>query len=407
MHRQAVILHVLDDLETGGTERQVAAFLVRSDPARFCHEVCALAEGGRFAQDLEAVGIPIHVLGVKTSNDMLRSILRLSRLVGKVRPDLIHATLFRPGVVSRIVGWMHRTPVVTTLVNTTYEPEWLLDNPRLNPRKVRLAQILDAMTSRIGTHFTAMNRAVKSSAVQRLGIAPGRIAVIQRGLIPDAVVASSNGAEGARAAFGWADVYPLILNVGRLVPQKGQRYAILAMREVIRRYPSARLIIAGTGPLQGQLEDLVRAQRLEGHVTLLGDRRDVPLLLQVSDLFVLPSIYEGAANALMEAMAAGKPCVASRIPTLREITGDGAVALLAELRSPDDFAGNLLRLAEDRTLGAQMGRAAQAWVQQHFDMDASVQALQSLYEDLVRGRMTSASPRSRTAGLPGGSGGSR
>ncbi len=404
IRRPAVILHVLDDLETGGTERQVAAFLVRSDPARFRHEVCALAEGGRFAQDIASVGIPIHVLGVRTSNDLLRSVVRLSRLVRRVRPDLIHATLYRPGVVSRIVGWLHRTPVLTTLVNTTYEPEWLLANPRLDPRKVRLAQILDAMTARIGTRFVAVNDAVRAAAIRRLGIPPRRITVIQRGLIPDGEGTVSHGdAAAMRAAFGWTDVYPLILNVGRLVPQKGQQYAILAMREVVRTFPSARLIVAGEGPLQAELEALARAHGLEAHVTLLGDRRDVPALLRVADLFVFPSLFEGAANALVEAMAAGKPSVASRIATLREITGDGAVALLADLRSPDAFAAHLLRLAGDRALAAQVGRAAQAWVHEQFDMAASVQALQSLYEELVHDRVTAASPRSRTVGMPGGS----
>jgi glycosyltransferase involved in cell wall biosynthesis len=105
---------------------------------------------------------------------------------------------------------------------------------------------------------------------------------------------------------------------------------------------------------------MIRDRGLEEHVTLLGERQDVGALLHAADLFVFPSIYEGLGNALLEAMAAGKPCVVSRIPPLREVTGDGTVALLAEPRSAADLAANLLRLATDPGLAARLGTAARA-----------------------------------------------
>jgi glycosyltransferase involved in cell wall biosynthesis len=301
-------------------------------------------------------------------------------------PDIVHASLYRPGVVGRAVARVCRKPVVTTLVNMTYEPEWLLDNPRLRSWKVWLTRAVDGFTARVwGTTFVAVTESVKASAVRQLGLPPERISVIPRGLTVDRNVARADDPDivRARAAAGWADAYPLVLNVGRLVPQKGQRYAILAMRKVIARFPTARLVIAGEGRLRPALEELIRAEGLEHHVTLLGERQDVPMLLKMADLFLFPSLYEGTANALLEAMAAAKPCVATRIAPHRELTGDGAVALLAGLQSPEELAVDVLTLAQDRERARRLGEAAHDWVLTRYDNPTSVTALEALYQRIA------------------------
>jgi glycosyltransferase involved in cell wall biosynthesis len=380
---------VLDDLETGGSERQLTAFLVRSDQTRFRHVVCALSEAGRFSDELTRVGIEIHTLGVNFGWDLRRSVARLGALVDQVRPDLLHATLYRPGLVSRFIGWRKRIPVITTLVNTTYEPEWLLDNPNLDRRKVWVIQMLDRITSRLwGRWFVAVTETVRTSAIRRLWIPPNRINVIRRGLLFKAAPKDTDRS-ALRASLGWEDARPLIVNVGRLVAQKGQRHLIRAMRSVVARYPSARLVIAGEGPLRGELEALITSEGLVDRIDLLGDRRDVDHLLHASDIFAFPSLYEGAANALLEAMAAEKPCVVTDVASLRELTEDGKVALLARLRSPEDFAAQILRLADDPALASRLGREARASVIRQYDVDASVAALETLYTRLAGRNATS------------------
>lgn len=380
-----MVLHVLDDLGTAGAERQLAAFILRSDATRFHHEVCVLSEAGRFAAELQDAGVPVHRFGVPPGGGLIRCFVRLRQLVREVDPHILHASLFRPGVVSRAVARLCGKPVVTTLVNTTYEPEWLLDNPRLVPWKVWVTRTVDGFTARAwGTTFVAITASVQASAVRQLGILPERISVIPRGVSFDGYVEpKEENIAKARAALGWAEAYPLILNVGRLVPQKGQRYAILAMRDVVTEFPTARLIIAGEGRLRPALEELIRSERLESHVTLLGERQDVDVLLEVANAFVFPSLYEGLGNALLEAMAAGRPCVVSRIQTLREVTGDGAAALLADLRSPQELAAKLCWLAHDRQRARRLGDAARNWVRSSYDMRKSVAALEALYQGIA------------------------
>lgn len=383
--RRVKVLHVVDDLDTGGTERQLAALLRSSDARIIEHVVCALTAGGRFSREIEQFGIPVHVLHMRASNDFARSVYHLCRLVRQVQPDILHARLYRPGVVSRIVGRLCGKPVLTGLVSTMYEPEWFMDNPRLKRWRVWPWWALDVVTARLwGTFFVAVSESVKLSAVRQMGLSPTSIAVIPRGILPDAA-ADDELPDGAavRTAMGWQDDYPLVLNVARLVPAKGQRYAILAMKEVVAAYPKARLVIAGEGWLHDDLQRLIDTHGLRPNVTLLGERNDVPALLRAADIFVFSSIYEGFGNALIEAMVAGRPCVVTSIPALREVTGDGRVAVLAEPFSPASLAASIVRVTADRDLARRLGAEAREWVRTRYEFSKTADALDALYEVLA------------------------
>lgn len=381
-----VVLHLIEGLGTGGAEGQLSAFLLRSDLSRFRHEVCTLAQMGRFAQTLESAGIQVHALGLRADGDMPRVIIHALRTARRVRPHILHATLFRPTIAARIVGVLTRTTVVTTLVNTAYEPEWRMDNPYLTPIKGWSVKFVDRLTAWVcGGHYVAITSSVRESAIRQLGLNHEQITVIPRGLSFDGGEQASPG--DARAGLGdgedLRDAYPLVLNVGRLVPQKGQRYLILAMRHIVSRFPRARLMIAGEGWLRPTLERLIEDEGLTGCVRLLGERRDVGRLLHAADIFAFPSLFEGLGNAVLEAMAAGKPCVVSRIPALMEITGNGQVAMLVDPRSSKDMAAGILRLAESGGLAGRLGEDARAWTRTRFRIENSVAALEALYQGLA------------------------
>src|SRR5438309_262011 len=378
------VLHVIDSLEGGGAEHQLTDLLLRSNRAEFRHIVCAVKTAIRFSGELRRAGIEIYTLAVPGKYSLVPGVARLHALARRVAPDVIHASLYQAGVIGRTVGWLLGIPVVTTLVNTTYEPEWWLDNPYLARRKVRLLQLVDRWTSRWwGTRFVAITDGVKRSAARQLGIPLERITVIPRGFpfgdittpLPHEVAALRQRLAG--------DAHPLLLNVGRLVPQKGQRYLIEAMRRVIEVLPHARLLIAGEGKWRSDLEALVEEHGLHQSVRLLGEREDVYGLLAAADIFVFPSLYEGFGVSLLEAMALGRPCVVSDIDVLREVTDGGTRALLAPIRSPDALAEAILRLAQDRELAGRLGSAAAAWARERFDIRRCVAAVEETYRALA------------------------
>ncbi len=379
------VLHVIDSLGTGGAEHQLTATLVQSDTQRFHHVVCALGITGPNAATLRAAGIPVYVLNRDPRHQPIRTFRALRAVAREVAPDLIHTSLYWSSILGRAAARVSRRPVVTTLVNTTYSPEWRRDNPRLTPAKVAVVRSLDSFTARRwGTWFVGVTEAVRASATQYLGIDPERISVIPRGLrldkfdppTPDWVAA-------IRTRLGWDGHYPVVLSVGRLVPQKGHRYAIQAMARVAEAFPHALLAVAGEGHLR---EELLRHAREAGQadrVRLLGERDDVPDLLAAADLFVFPSLFEGFGGALVEAMALGKPCVAARFAGVGELTDGGRTACLVPQASPDDLAQALVELAGDRTAAAALGTAAQAWARARFDRRITVRAFEQLYERLV------------------------
>jgi glycosyltransferase involved in cell wall biosynthesis len=384
------VLHVIDSLSTGGAEHQLASHLQCADHKRFRHLVCALSGGVRFTEMLQVSGVPVFSLELKRRRDMMRGVRRLWGLIREQRPAVIHATLFRAAVVSRTVGQLTGVPVITSLVSPTYEPEWSADNPDLQGPGVRLAHLIDRLTARAwGSQFVAITQAVKDSAVRQLGVSPNRIEVIPRGLAFDRMhPPSEGGLAEARVFLGGSSRFPVILTVGRLVPPKGHRYAILAMKRVAEALPQARLVIVGEGRLRAPLEDLIRTHGLDDRVMLAGERRDVDILLHAADLFVFPSLSEGFGVALLEALGAGRACVVSRTPALTEVTNGGRVALLVEPGSPEALAAGIIRLAVDRGLAVRMGAEAAAWARARYDIARSMQSLEELYATLVARRPT-------------------
>lgn len=379
------VLHIIDSLRTGGAERQLALYVQHTDQGKIRHLVCSLSRAARFADVLRDQGVPVSSLELGPQHDYARGVWRLGRLVREHKPSLLHVTLFRASLIGRVVGRLARVPVLTSLVSPTYSPQWRIDDPHLRGLGVRLVYHIDRFTARAwGTWFLAISEAVKSSAVQHLRIPAERITVIPRGISigPPPVTAGADLVE-ARAFLGGGTCYPVILSVGRLVPQKGQRYAIAAMKRVVATYPRARLVIVGDGWMRKDLQACVEAQGLQEHVILAGERRDVDHLLQVADLFVFPSLSEGFGVALLEALAAGRAAVVSRIPALVEVTDHGRVAVLTEPRSPDSIAAGILRLAADRDEAARLGAAAAAWVRERYDIRASAHALEELYREIV------------------------
>jgi glycosyltransferase involved in cell wall biosynthesis len=230
----------------------------------------------------------------------------------------------------------------------------------------------------------ANSETVKRSAMRHLRVPEARITVIPRGIAwENLAVISPEQAQAARAELGWTDAAPFLLCVGRLVPQKGLRYLVDAMAVVTKKLPGARLGIAGEGRLRASLEEQIRTLGLGGIVRLLGERRDVPRLLAAADVFVFPSLSEGSPNALLEAMAYGRPCIASAIDAVEEIAGtDGAI--LVPPRSPQALAEAILAAAGDpqrrRTLAAAAHLRARA-----FDMHDSVDRLEEIYRSMAPG----------------------
>jgi glycosyltransferase involved in cell wall biosynthesis len=165
----------------------------------------------------------------------------------------------------------------------------------------------------------------------------------------------------------------------RLAQQKGHRFLV----EAVPKVRDAIFILAGDGPERDALEEQVRLLAVEDRVRFLGYRSDIPELLANSDALVLPSLYEGLPLAVLEAMAAGKPVVATSVGGTDEAVVDGETGFLVPPRDSDALAAAIRRVIQDDVLAQRLGANGRARVAAHFRVEAMVQQVAGVYDEVL------------------------
>ncbi len=174
----------------------------------------------------------------------------------------------------------------------------------------------------------------------------------------------------------------VVVVIGRLSFEKGQRYAIEAMSQLVKKHPSIHLLIVGDGEEKPSLEKRVERLNLKNNVHFLGFRRDVPSILGFADLNFMPSLWEGLPLSLLEAMAGGLPSVATRVGGVPEIVQDGVEAILVPPKNPGQMAKAIERLYLDSEFRSQMGLSARRKAQS-FEQSKSYARTREIYKDLL------------------------
>jgi glycosyltransferase involved in cell wall biosynthesis len=213
------------------------------------------------------------------------------------------------------------------------------------------------------------------------GIRREHMTVIPNGIPPTQL--PSNGRVETRRELGIADDAVLVLSVGRLVYQKGHEYLIQAMQMSVRESPSIRAVICGEGPLRDVLERKVTRLGLEGRVTLTGNRLDIGRYLSAADIFVLPSRWEGLPVALLEAMDAGLPVVATGVEGVEEVIQNADEGILVPPEDARALAASISALGKDAGRRARMGAAARARVRASYTTDIMCEKYLALMQNLI------------------------
>src|SRR3989454_4757191 len=224
----------------------------------------------------------------------------------------------------------------------------------------------------------AVSRALAASPRSDLWLRHDRITVVPNG------VRSPNGiTAGLRAELGLGPADRLLLAVGNLYPVKGHRDLVSALAQLVPRHPTLHAAIAGRGELEMALREDAATRGMGGRLHLLGLRGDVGSLLAAADVFVLPSRSEGLPLALLEAMFAGRPIVATRVGEVPTVLADGAAGLLVDPGSPDQLAAAIDRLLGDPALAQTLGSRAQERANAEFHVSRMVERYASLYRDAL------------------------
>jgi glycosyltransferase involved in cell wall biosynthesis len=247
------------------------------------------------------------------------------------------------------------------------------------PKRVIANRVLLRRRDRV----VAVGEAVRRALIDNEGIPTPRVGVIYNGIaLPDAAPTAEDRA-AARRAMGVGDDDFVLLQVARLDPLKDHATAVRAAACAARSRPDLRLVLVGEGPELPRIEALVREQRLESVVRLLGLRSDVPRLWPGADAALLTSVSEGIPLTLLEAMAAHRPVVSTNVGGVAEVVEDGVTGLLAPSGGHEALARQVLRLADDADLRRTMGEAGRRRAEERFNEEEMLGAYRRVYREMI------------------------
>ena len=303
-----------------------------------------------------AEGLELLPLAPRTEMD-LSAAWRLSRALKQLRPDVVHAHDPHAVAMSALALSMSTQPKRAPLV-ASRRVDFRLKGNALSRWKYDQVDC-----------FICASEAIRQMLIAD-GIAEARTVTVHEGIDLARVGAAPRAA--LHQELWLPHDAPIVGNVAALVPHKGQRHLIDAAVQVLRHEPDARFIIVGEGELRPALEHQIRQHHLEKHVMLTGFRPDVLSLHKAFDIFVMSSVTEGLGTSLLDAMACGKPVVATRTGGIPEVVRDGETGLLVPPRDHDAMAAAIVQLLQDRALRERMGAAGLARVQKQFNAEAMV-----------------------------------
>ncbi len=369
------ILHLIDSLGIGGAERRLLNDVVRLNHD-CCHTVVHLFSDTSMADLFLKNGIPVIGLGLRGLLDV-NAIPRLRNLIRQIRPDAMHTQLFGADCYGRVVARAMGIPVISTVQGSAYESP----DPYLRSGK---REWIDRLTARTCVaHFVAVSDFVKQSVVRRFRIPEERCSVIPNAIDPQLFeTVGSERVRRLKEELCLPEGSKILITIGRLDPPKGHRFVLQTLTLLQGSLSKLYWLIVGNGCCRQELERQTEALGLQTHVRFLGTRRDIPELLALSDLFIFPSLSEGLPLVLLEAMAAGKPCVAFRLGPMPEVIADGVTGLLTEPGSAQALAQAIATLLKDPSRCEALGQAGRARVREHFHADETARRLGALYRQV-------------------------
>jgi glycosyltransferase involved in cell wall biosynthesis len=306
----------------------------------------------------------------------LRFLVHLLRLLQREHFDIVQTSAAKASLYGRLAGRLAGVPVVIYTANGFPFHDFM--HPVLHWGLTRLEKVM----SRCCTDMVVSVSEADSRHAVTAGIVPAeRITTIHNGI--DLLRAMPNR-QAARHALGLDVRKSVVGMVGRLSPQKAPEDFLQVAALVAQQFPEATFLIVGDGPLRPGLERLAGNLGIEGQVRFLGFRNDIPLVMSALDVFALTSLWEGLPFAILEAMAAEKPVVATSINGVPEVVVHGQTGFLAPPRAVKELAAHIGTLLGDPASARAMGQAGRRRVQEHFTLERVIARLSDVYEALYR-----------------------
>jgi glycosyltransferase involved in cell wall biosynthesis len=371
--KKAKILLLTNACTVGGAEMHLLSLAKHLNKDKYDLSLVYLIEKPDDARSLKgdfiATGIKVIDLESRGRYDPL-PVLKVAKLIRDCKFDIVHAHLFHAEIVGRLAMILGSVRIFVTTYHNAEEflknPFWAWVARRIASKAHQVIVISDA----VGRYLVDKS-AASSDKIKRIyyglefkdGLVGARLAAI-------------------RDEYGIDKNYPIIGMIARYAPQKGHRYILEAMVEVLKELPNVRLLLAGHDEkgIKGSLEKCAKGLGIREKVVFSGFRADVYELLHQFDIFVLPSLWEGFGLVLLEAMAVGKAIVATNVGPIPEVIKDGETGFLVPPGDPAAMAEKIVFLLKNRERALEMGEAGKRRVTQYFTICRMIKETEAVYD---------------------------
>lgn len=360
------IVQIIPSLGFGGAERDVARISIALKQAgEDCSVVC-LYDEGHLAEQLRTAGVSVTALGCNKSYG-LSTKLQLLKYLKAHKPEVVHSHLiWWVPIISRMAG-------ISAIVVTEHG---------LSLWKSRSRILCEKLAAVFSCRMIAVAEAVRDIRVKQWGIPAKKVVTI-----PNCLDTSRFNFEvdtvSVKNELGIEQSRKIILSVGSLLPVKGYRYLLEAACEIFAKIPDVDIVLAGDGELLSELKHQVNVQGIAERVKFLGYRQDIERILKASDIFVMPSLREGTSIAILEAMAANTPIVATAVGGNPEVIIDGKTGILVPPADSKALAKAIITLLTDNEQASSFARAAKERVENVYHPQKNIENLRRLYQDIL------------------------
>jgi glycosyltransferase involved in cell wall biosynthesis len=332
----------------------------------------------RDIRKLEQAGVKVREIAMKHAIRPVydsAAFAQLWKLLRTERFDIVHSHSSKAGLLARPAARMTGAATVYTAHAFAFQ--------RRAAKPVRLALLLvERLLSRITDRLVAVSEGECEVVVRNKVAAAEKVEIIVNGLDFSEFRGQVDRKAKAKE-LGIDNHYRVVGMVARIVAQKGFQYFLRAAEIVLNRFPDTIFVLVGDGERRNEAEALVKSLNISGRVVMTGNREDIPAIYSVFDVFVLPSLWEGLPYAVLEAMAMGKPVIATRIPGIEELIDDGQTGCLVPPGDAASLSEAILMLLGDTERANQMGRAAQRAVREKYRLETQIRKLENLYRDIA------------------------
>ncbi|MDI6759285.1 MAG: glycosyltransferase family 4 protein [Candidatus Brocadiaceae bacterium] len=373
------LLFLITSSDGGGAQKHLYDAIRLLCKEKYSIEV-ACAPGGPLIRDLGDLGIkvfPIPELSnvIHPVKDLL-AFTKIYRLIKRGNYDIVHCHSTKAGILGRMAAWLAGVPAVLFTAHG-----FAFQEPMPLPKKFLLV-LMEKIAAAACHRIITVSENDRRLALRLRLKTPSSIETIYNGIDFDSLELPNVEVDKVRGESGLGGEEFVIGSIANFYPNKGYPYLLKAAELVIQKQPKVKFIFVGDGPLRKDMMDIAKSLGINGRAIFTGYISQVLPFLSLMDVFVLASIKEGFPFSLLEAMAVGKPIIATAVGGIPEIIKNYETGILIKPADPYSMAEAILKVFHNRALREELARNAKERVK-HFSLRDSVQKLDNLYDRLL------------------------